>query len=516
MSRIAPLPWTLAVLYTLPPVLTAIEILKPLYSVPLAAVFAIWLYTLAGGCRGFARSGGETTAAVPDVRTGLILRAGLIVCLAWIFFSGIGGFTLCRWDYVKHIFIFTELLGNRLPIVIDRGGGTQDFILHYPFSYYILPVRLSQLAQALYLPVELDWLLLVYYSGLALAAMRLLAADAKIPMLALIAIVIASGGLDLLGMSLFGVEVQTASFGGVQVPWNLEWWGFPFAPQSLTANLYWAPQHFFAALIGTALVLHLPGTNRSGASLMADLSIVISAGALWSPYVAVGLAALAACRIVLMDKAALLVRAWRDRLDHRLPEVLAAMAFALALATFTLIFFLAANPLSMPIFVWTAVSPVDWLVTFLVNYAPFLIALALLIAVPLWMPRQWKEEQGETRQRLLRTLGGFVAASAILLIIAHGTYNDWGMRTVLPLWIGLCVAALRFLTMPIGWMPRAALLGVLTVAAADSASEIAQSAFGERGCAPYGTFDLEALGSIAPQYQGLPDSLLYRRLARGS
>jgi hypothetical protein len=32
----------------------------------------------------------------------------------------------------------------------------------------------------------------------------------------------------------------------VGIPINIEWWGVPYAPQSLTTNLYWAPQHFFA------------------------------------------------------------------------------------------------------------------------------------------------------------------------------------------------------------------------------------------------------------------------------
>jgi hypothetical protein len=517
MSRIAPLPWTLAVLYTLPPVLTAVELLKPVYSVPLAAFFVLWLYTMAGGIRGLAHPAEKAGASsLSDLRAGLILRASLIVCLVWIYFSGIGGFAFCRWDYVKHIFIFTELLEDRLPVVIDRSDDTPDFILHYPFSYYLLPVRLSQMAEAMHLPVDLNWLLLFYYSGLAFAALRLMATDAKISTLALVAFVIASGGLDLLGMALFGVKVETAAFDGVQVPWNLEWWGFPFAPQSLTANLYWAPQHFFAALLGTALVLHLPGTSRLAATVLADLAIVVCAGALWSPYVAVGLASLAACRILIVDKAALLQRMRREQMDKRILEMAAALVFAAALATFAAIFFLAAKPLSVPLFAWNVGHAGAWMVTLIVNYAPFLIAVALLIALPILALRHGNPERQETRRMLLRTFGAFLVASAILLMVAHGAYNDWAMRTLLPLWIGLCVAALRFLSMPIGWMPRAALIGVLVIASADSMSEIAQSVLDERGCAPYGSYDLQALGEIAPQYQGLPDSVLYRRLARGS
>ena len=94
----------------------------------------------------------------------------------------------------------------------------------------------------------------------------------------------------------FGVEPQgeiSTSWVTLQVPFNLDWWGIPYAPQSFTMNLYYAPQHFFGALIGTALLYASLQSSQPAAARLIETIIVIAASVFWSPYVAVGLAALA-------------------------------------------------------------------------------------------------------------------------------------------------------------------------------------------------------------------------------
>ena len=112
----------------------------------------------------------------------------------------------------------------------------------------------------------------------------------------LLVILCLTGGLDLFGMLAFGVEPQgeiSTSWITLQVPFNLDWWGIPYAPQSFTTNLYYAPQHFFGALIGTALLYASLQSNQPVAATLIESIIVVAASAFWSPYVAVGLAALA-------------------------------------------------------------------------------------------------------------------------------------------------------------------------------------------------------------------------------
>src|SRR5258707_1083045 len=61
----------------------------------------------------------------------------------WVLDAGIGSFAACRWDYIKHNFIFSSLLQGKLPILID-GGAAGRVPLSYYFAYYIVPVRLSE------------------------------------------------------------------------------------------------------------------------------------------------------------------------------------------------------------------------------------------------------------------------------------------------------------------------------------------------------------------------------------
>ena len=89
-------------------------------------------------------------------------------------------------------------------------------------------------------------------------------------------------------------EIST-SWVTLQVPFNLDWWGIPYAPQSFTTNLYYAPQHFFGALIGTALLYASLQSSQPASATLIETVIVIAASVFWSPYVAVGLAALPSC-----------------------------------------------------------------------------------------------------------------------------------------------------------------------------------------------------------------------------
>ena len=502
MPLLAPLYWTLAVVFTLPPIVVALELLKAAYAIPLAALFIAWLCTFVFGFRGereAAHPPGQPRTSGDHLRMGLTVVFGLIVCVAWIYFSGIGSFAVCRWDYVKHNFIFSELLQHQLPITI----GDSNFILHYPFSYYILPVRLTQLLQAVALPVDLNWLLLISYSGVAFGAAWLMARDRAIPVLALLAVLVFSGGLDLLGMLALGVKVELYHIGNIPVPWNLEWWGLPYAPQSLMANLYWAPQHFFGALVGTALVMHVLRLKRPAAIVLADVAILVSAAAQWSPYVAVGLAALAAVQIAFVEKGALLRRALQEGAAVlRRSSFLAAVAFAVAMVAFDVAFFLAARPLTMPILLLSVGSFRVWLITLLANYAPFLIALAIVLGL-LYLTRRGRGDvDTSSLWRLARAFIGFFVASALLLNVAHGNYNDWAMRSTLPLWIAMAVAGARLLSLPIGRWFRAAFIVVLVAASADSLAELEGSVLGTPNCAPYGAFGLDALGDLSVQDRG--------------
>jgi len=88
------------------------------------------------------------------------------------------------------------------------------------------------------------------------------------------------------------------------------------------------------------------------------------------------------------------------------------------------------------------------------------------------------------------------------------------MRVTLPLSIALTVALANLLLGGMKWPYLATMVVVLVISSASSVTTLMRSILLPNKCAPYGTFTLEDLGEIAPQYQGRRNSVLYRYLVR--
>jgi hypothetical protein len=125
----------LAIFYLAGPLLIVRELFKPELSVPILLACTMWAFALARSA--IALDKGRTINS--SVLFNLLL---LTLCVVWIYFSGIGSYAICRWDYVKHNIMFSYLLDHRLPIETDLEG--RRFILHYSLAYYITPVRLKE------------------------------------------------------------------------------------------------------------------------------------------------------------------------------------------------------------------------------------------------------------------------------------------------------------------------------------------------------------------------------------
>ena len=154
----------------------------------------------------------------------------------------------------------------------------------------------------------------------------------------------------------------------------------------------------------------------------------------------------------------------------------------------------------------------SWLLTYAINYAPFLLALVLVA----W-PRTWKDSSSasdEERNNTFRMLAGGLIASALVLTLAHGFYNDWAMRVTVPLSIALSVAVASLLLSGMRWPHLATMLSVVVISSASSVTTLARSILLPAKCAPYGAFKLEDMGVLTPQYQGRRNSFLYRYLVR--
>lgn len=502
----------LAVFYLAGPLLIVAELFKPAFSFPTILLFLLWI-SLAFSS--WPRP--DAPARRQPILSLVAVFAALTLCFAWVFFSGIGSFALCRWDYVKHNMLFSYLLEQKLPISILLDG--TNHILHYSMAYYITPVRAYQSLAWLVPNVSLNFILFIMYSVAMFLSFRLLAGRRPRLLLALVSVAGLTGGLDLLGMAATGVAPESAPMPSfdIRILYNLEWWGVPFAPQSLTMNLFYAPQHFFGALIGTALLCASLRPDQPLAVSFVEVVIVIAASAFWSPYVAVGLIALAGVLLFSLDEQGTFVRRLKQEGFAALLSLrgLVSGALAVALSLAGGLFLTAAISLSPPRLLLSETTMLPWLLTYAFNYAPLLLALVL---VP-WSGA-WKADRTEAlgnhehRRREFRVLAAGLGASAALLLVTHGLYNDWAMRATLPLSIALAVALTQVLLGGLAWPYLAALLTVLAISSASSVTAFAQSALMPTHCQSYGRHTLKDMGDLKSQYEGRPDSFLYRYLAR--
>ena len=407
------------------------------------------------------------------------LIAFLALCFVWVYLSGIGGFAYCREDYIKHNFIFSNLMQETLPVHVPFEG--RHVLLHYGFAYYITPVRLTEFVKSSF-DIPLNLALISIYSIVLFISIALLRRLHRISVLWLGLSLALIGGLDVLGALAFGLpsgakHLITLPYLNIHVVKCLEWWGTQGAPGSLTNVLFWAPQHFFGALIGTALLYMFLESPRPSTVLLADTIILVAASAFWSPYVAIGLALLLMLELS-TNNHGVIKRLRRERLAVLLSrESLTAYAFAGALCIFVWLYYAAAEPLSNPRLLVGHANLVAWLLTYVLNYAPFLLGLVFVSVPQAWKGSQDPSPEGQDlRRQLFPRFAGGLAISAGLLSLSHGLYNDWAMRTTLPLSIMLTIAITQLiLSTSLKQRYRALLLGVFVLSAVSALNDLAQA-----------------------------------------
>ena len=103
--------------------------------------------------------------------------------------------------------------------------------------------------------------------------------------------------------------------------------------------------------------------------------IVVAASSFWSPYVAIGLAVLTALKFALDGNGHLLRRLRQEGWAALIKPVgMLSCAFALALILAAAAFVTAAVPLSPPQLLINPSKVPTWLLTYALNYAPFIVA----------------------------------------------------------------------------------------------------------------------------------------------
>jgi hypothetical protein len=264
--------------------LTALLFVAPnaLFATALRPVPAAIVLMGCAGALAFARreaiSSRYLAAAVDARALPLCLAGGLTLCLL----GGEGHFFYSPWDWLTRDAVLADLVRDGTKALYRYEG--QEYMLRAPLGMYLVPAAVGRFfglyAAHLALLTQNSFIVgaILYFSA-ALAEVR------KIPFLALL---IAFSGLDIIG-TLVAEAIAMAQGGAFEPFSHIEWWSgrftrLPLQYSSFVTQLFWVPNHmapgwWFALLA----LLHARG-EIAFSTLLASCAPLL----LWSPLAMMG------------------------------------------------------------------------------------------------------------------------------------------------------------------------------------------------------------------------------------
>ena len=166
----------------------------------------------------------------------------LLVALAWCYFSGIGHFSYANSDWLVRDAIYGDLIWGQWPAAYATENGVL-LSLRSAIGYFLIPAYFSSFFGLQYADILLYiWTVIGLTLFISLLPFDTLSTHKKIVALS---IVILFSGMDIVG-----ILITTGSM--PIFPLRLAWWT-SFHYPSLTAQLFWAPNHALPLWIGSAL-----------------------------------------------------------------------------------------------------------------------------------------------------------------------------------------------------------------------------------------------------------------------
>lgn len=189
-------------------------------------------------------------------------------------------------DLAKHRWIFHDLTQNVWPVVLEQG------VVRYALGFYLVPAAIAKLLPAIGYWAATVWL--AFGMFLMFCAIDCIANHRIIGPVAVVAFAFFSG-LDVIYFA--ATHPQALSKIVMLEAWARD---HLLLIGSNPFNLSWTPQHAMAAWLGTALIYR----NRNSEWPVANAGMLVTALALWSPFVAIaGFALLAPFAIVSLGTA---------------------------------------------------------------------------------------------------------------------------------------------------------------------------------------------------------------------
>ncbi len=399
-----------------------------------------------------------------SLRAWLELFAGAGVLTLVVSGCGVGGFGVQTWDWAKHEAILADLVVQPWPVTYRIGQAAapaHDAALVYYVAFYLPAALVGSVCGWRAAHVAL---FLWSACGLLLCWQWIARLGRASPWMAL-ALLILFAAFDLPG-ALLAPPLSGTARGALWLDRNPEFrHGLFLYPGNLTQILY-APNQALGGWLSTALVLE---ALRRGAR-RASLALPILLCLLWSPFAALGLAALAALyRLALAPGRVFL----KPRRMARGPISRASLLGLVGVALPLVLYFAArASAVDLPADLSAppegrAVAGLRFLPAvlgaraFAAEWVRFAGLELLLVAGPLAVLLFLARRRGGTRFDA-RLLTAAVALLAVLPLLTYGFFNDWSMRVSIPPIFALQVLAARGLSRRVApWFARLAVLVVL-------------------------------------------------------
>ena len=378
---------------------------------------------------------------------------------------GAGGAGIPTWDWQKHNAVLADLVAQGWPVAYRLDPPAGDLALVYYVAYYLPAALVGRAAGWAAAHAALfAWTVL----GVVLA-WRWLTRLGRAPAAVALAVVVLFTGFELAGALLGSTRL------GPQPWWqqfDLEWWQGRFVYPGNVTLIAYAPHQALGGWLATALCLEALRRGRRRFPFAAPGALCL----LWSPFCALGLAALAALVPLAGGTAGAgrrLARWGRGQLS------LASLAAVVGVALPVVLYFAARLP---PPALPADLLPPDWarrhaalaflpaalgISRFLAEWGRFLAVellplVAALFAVG-WLARRRRPGAGRFDRRLL------VAATLLLVAlpaIGYGFYGDFAMRAAIPPLFALQVVVARALGRRAAPAAARAALAVLLLVAA--------------------------------------------------
>jgi hypothetical protein len=330
----------------------------------------------------------------------------ILLCLAITAFSGAGGFATQNGDWHKHSGIFLDLHREAWPLFdqyAEDGLGPRPLV--YYLGFYLIPAAFSR-GQSL---VTMNLLIYLFTACGLFLAVREISRHAHLKYWWLPLAVMLTGGWDLVGWFIKNGHWPPHST-------HIDWWtDLLIQLPNTVSQLFWTPQHFLAAWIGTPMALRFLEQKKAY-----SLTLLCIALPLWSPFIAAGLVPFVIFGLV--------KHKWQVNGKH---VILSVVLIFFALFWWA---YLGATASGLNlIFAKNLFSEGRWRTYLLMQGLEVWIFAAFAM---------WTLGRG-------RQIGLLWLAVAVLFVVPlwrSVTWNDWGMRATMPALVVLSAVFLKELT----------------------------------------------------------------------